>query len=566
MMIFTNMNVGKKIISGFAFPVLIFIVFGIWLGGLADRMAHVKTKSMVFAMQAKDMEKNVVEIQQWLTDISATRGQDGLNDGFNEAKKNYDKFNESLEKFRQMFVAGGDQNGVQEVNSIKLRFDAFYEAGKQMAQAYINGGSPAGNKLMGGFDRASESLQNSIRPFTKTQQDEMEASVNKVEEDAARIRNFMLLAVPLIVLFAIVATVFVTRAIVLPLNRAVTVANAVAAGDLTSKIGAAAKDETGMLLQALKTMNDNLVMLVGDVRSSADSITANAGEISAGNNDLSARIEEQATGLEETAASMEQLTITVRRNAANARQASQLAAGASGIAIKGGEVVGQVVDTMSSISESSKKIVDIISVIDGIAFQTNILALNAAVEAARAGEQGRGFAVVAAEVRNLAQRSAAAAKEIKALIGDSVGKVENGARLVDEAGKTMGEIVGAVKHVTGIMAEISAASAEQSAGIEQINRAVTHMDEMTQQNAALVEEAAAVAESLEDDAQHLMQSVNAFKLDNSMGSRQRARSVAASRPAGKRAPEYALAAPARKPAGNPKALPAKEADEEWKEF
>ncbi|MDP1646522.1 MAG: methyl-accepting chemotaxis protein, partial [Thiobacillus sp.] len=248
------------------------------------------------------------------------------------------------------------------------------------------------------------------------------------------------------------------------------------------------------------------------IKESVDAINTASKEIAAGNNDLSQRTEQQASSLEETASSMEELTSTVKQNADNAKQANQLAIGASNVAGKGGAVVGQVVHTMSSINESSRKIVDIISVIDGIAFQTNILALNAAVEAARAGEQGRGFAVVAAEVRNLAQRSAAAAKEIKTLIGDSVDKVENGSKLVAEAGSTMEEIVNAIKRVTDIMAEISAASSEQSAGIEQVNQAVGQMDEITQQNAALVEQATAAAESLQEQAGKLAQLVDTFKL------------------------------------------------------
>jgi methyl-accepting chemotaxis protein I, serine sensor receptor len=323
-------------------------------------------------------------------------------------------------------------------------------------------------------------------------------------------------AVALGVLLAIVIGVMLIRAIVGPLNEAIAVANAVASGDLTSRIEAKSNNETGKLLQALKQMNDNLVDLVGKVRAGTDSISTASGEIASGNADLSQRTEQQASSLEETASSMEELTSTVKQNADNARQANQLAVGASDVAVKGGAVVGQVVQTMSSINESSKKIVDIISVIDGIAFQTNILALNAAVEAARAGEQGRGFAVVATEVRTLAQRSAAAAKEIKELIGDSVNKVEDGTRLVDEAGATMDEIVSAVKRVTDIMAEISAASQEQSAGIEQVNQAVTQMDEVTQQNAALVEEAAAAAESMQEQSHGLIEAVSVFKLTGGM--------------------------------------------------
>ncbi|MEN3364840.1 MAG: methyl-accepting chemotaxis protein [Burkholderiales bacterium] len=305
-------------------------------------------------------------------------------------------------------------------------------------------------------------------------------------------------------------TVGITR----PLGKALQVARTVTSGDLTSHIEVNSNDETGNLLQALKDMNDSLVRVVGEVRSGTETIATASSEITSGNLDLSARTEQQAGSLEETASSMEELTSTVKQNADNARQANQLAVTASDVAIKGGSVVSQVVQTMGSINASSQKIVDIISVIDGIAFQTNILALNAAVEAARAGEQGRGFAVVASEVRNLAQRSAAAAKEIKTLIDDSVEKVDAGSKLVGEAGTTMNEIVDSVKRVTDIMAEIMAASQEQSSGIEQVNQAIGQMDQVTQQNAALVEEATAAAQSLQDQAANLAQVVSLFTLNS----------------------------------------------------
>jgi methyl-accepting chemotaxis protein len=295
------------------------------------------------------------------------------------------------------------------------------------------------------------------------------------------------------------------------------VAQALANGDLTQTI---TKDYPGLFGQTrdgINTTVENLKKLVDEIKVAVESINTASREIAQGNTDLSQRTEEQASSLEETASSMEELTSTVKANAENAKQANQLAVSSSDVAGRGGAVVSEVVGTMASINESSRKIVDIISVIDGIAFQTNILALNAAVEAARAGEQGRGFAVVAAEVRNLAQRSAAAAKEIKTLIGDSVEKVENGTKLVDQAGQTMEEIVTSIKRVTDIMSEISAASVEQSSGIEQVNQAITQMDEVTQQNAALVEEAAAAAESLEEQAQNLSDSVSVFKIDTRSG-------------------------------------------------
>ena len=292
---------------------------------------------------------------------------------------------------------------------------------------------------------------------------------------------------------------------------AVKIAGAIAEGDLTVDIRTASHDSASLLF-AMKTMRDKLVGIVSQVRSGTDTINTASGEIAQGNLDLSSRTEEQASSLEETASSMDELTSAVRQNADNARQANALAGAASDVAGKGGAVVGQVVQTMESINASSRKIVDIISVIDSIAFQTNILALNAAVEAARAGEEGRGFAVVASEVRNLAQRSASAAKEIKTLIGDSVEQVEIGSKLVHDAGKTMDEVVASVRQVADIMQEITAASAEQSAGIEQVNQAVLQMDQVTQQNAALVEEAAAAAASLQDQAQTLTELVGVFRL------------------------------------------------------
>jgi methyl-accepting chemotaxis protein len=304
-----------------------------------------------------------------------------------------------------------------------------------------------------------------------------------------------------------------TRSITRPIGEAVQVAQAVSRGDLTTHFGAARKDETGQLLAALQAMNQSLVKLVGDVRLSSDSIATGSSQIASGNQDLSQRTELQASNLQQTAASMEQLNATVRNSADTARQATQLASAASDVAAKGGAVVGQVVGTMEGITASSRKIADIIGVIDGIAFQTNILALNAAVEAARAGEQGRGFAVVASEVRNLAQRSASAAKEIKSLIVASVEKVEAGSRLVGDAGRTMDDIVAQVKRVNDLIAEISSATQEQTSGLGQINQAVTQLDQATQQNAALVEESAAAADSLRGQASRLVEAVSVFKLE-----------------------------------------------------
>jgi len=340
----------------------------------------------------------------------------------------------------------------------------------------------------------------------------------KTIEDADNLVRLANIVLPILLLVFLVLTgtalLFLMRKVLRPLVEAGHVFDEIAAGDLTRRVEVKSDNEIGMLFQALKRMRESLVRTVSTVRSGVTEINVGAREIAAGNGDLSARTEQQAASLEETAASMEELSSTVKQNADNARQASKLAANASDVAERGGAVVSEVVNTMEAISASSRKISEIVSVIDGIAFQTNILALNAAVEAARAGEQGKGFAVVAGEVRSLAQRSAQAAKEIKVLIEDSVSKVDAGSSQVERAGVTMQEIVASVQRVTDIMGEISAASEEQACGIEQVNRAVSQMDEVTQQNAALVEEAAAAAGSLQEQAQQLAQAVAIFHLNS----------------------------------------------------
>ena len=370
----------------------------------------------------------------------------------------------------------------------------------------------AGEIVQGPMKDGYTQVRKNIDALIQFQMGQAKNEFEKTQGMYATVRNISIIAILVGVLLAAFIGAWLIRAISGPLNEAVRIAKSVAAGDLTQTIEVHSKDETGQLMQAMKDMNASLAHIVGQVRTGTETIAVASRQIASGNADLSSRTESQASSLEETASSMEELTSTVKQNAENARQANQLVVSAADVAVKGGKVVGQVVDTMASIKASSRKIADIISVIDGIAFQTNILALNAAVEAARAGEQGRGFAVVAAEVRNLAQRSAGAAKEIKSLIEDSVDKVDVGGKLVDEAGKTMDEIVNSVKRVTDIMSEIAAASQEQSAGIEQVNQAVGQMDEATQQNAALVEQAAAAAESLQDQAGKLAQAVSVFKL------------------------------------------------------
>ncbi|MGO4378406.1 methyl-accepting chemotaxis protein [Pseudoduganella sp. RAF53_2] len=416
--------------------------------------------------------------------------------------------------------------------------------------------------LLSAVRKEQTAYLNSLTDLVKYQGEAVGIASQEAEKAYASSRNRMIGLTVVATLLAAGVLWWVTRSITSPLSRAVGVAEAVASGDLTQRIECHTSDETGQLLRALKNMNESLVRTVGKVRSGSDTITTASNEIASGNLDLSSRTEQQASSLEETASSMEELTSTVQQNAQNAQQATQLVVAASDFATKGGRVVGEVVSTMGAIKESSNRIVDIIGVIDGIAFQTNILALNAAVEAARAGEQGRGFAVVASEVRNLAARSASAAKEIKELIGHSVDTVDAGARLVDEAGVTMDGIVKAVQQVEAIMKEISAASTEQSSGIAQVNQAIVQIDDVTQQNAALVEEAAAAAQSMRDQAEMLAEAVSVFQLADQKTDPQRLAARAVVKAATRPAPQL------KKPAAAPKRTPAPAADTagEWEEF
>ncbi len=412
-----------------------------------------------------------------------------------------------------------------------------------------------------------------LSELIQLQQKTAEALEKDAIEQTAMLEIVLVVLVILTVVLVLLVSFVTIRSIMGPLGKAVSLANRVAAGDLTVQIEVDSDDEFGKLLGALKTMDENLERMVADIRSGAESIRSSAEEVASGNASLSQRTEEQAATLEETASSMEQLTSAVRENTQSAHNANALAKDANQVAARGGAVVNTVVATMNEIQGSSKKIADIIGVIDGIAFQTNILALNAAVEAARAGEQGRGFAVVASEVRSLAQRSADAAKEIKALIGASVKKVETGTRQVEDAGKTMGEIVASVEKVTAIIDHISSASREQANGIEQVNKAIGQMDQVVQQNAAVVEQAAAAAESMQGNAQQLYHAVSLFKLSGTAPAQADVR-----RHAQPSVPSPASAAPRLAPSRKDIALPdtrgdartgprqSKADDGEWKEF
>ena len=460
------------------------------------------------AQDISEVHSNVYRLFTWLGNLK----EDKIDQITAEQKAKIDEVTQTMTGFAGRSDIDADELKVAQAIIVKLgKYKSDVDTAIDMSKADFNMG-------MSAMQTADSDFQIMIKDFDDLVRLEQQLAQENYERASAAFGKAVLAMIAILV-FALVTSagiaVFMSRKIVGQiggeLDYAADVIRKVSEGDLTVAVETKAKDQSSLLF-ALKHMSKNLTNIVTDVRSTTDMITTASKEIATGNSDLSQRTEQQASSLEETASSMEELTSTVKQNAENAKHANQLAATASDIAVKGGQAVGDVVQTMASISTSSKKIVDIISVIEGIAFQTNILALNAAVEAARAGEQGRGFAVVASEVRNLAQRSAAAAKEIKTLIGDSVDKVDAGSKQVDQAGATMSEIVTAVKRVTDIMAEIAAASDEQSSGIEEVNQAIVQMDNVTQQNAALVEEAAAAAESMQEQANNLFAAVSVFKV------------------------------------------------------
>jgi methyl-accepting chemotaxis protein len=514
MSMLNNLSIGKRLAIGFAVTLALSIVIaaiGVWrLQQVAGATRHMMETPLAKERMISDWYSKIDSAIRRTTAI-ARSSDASLGGFFAEESKASTAASSDLQKRIEPLISDADEKEL--FDRIMAQRKVYIASRDQVAKLKTDGELEQANAVFEKTYRpAAAEYQSLVQDLLAMQRGKIDAIGKQIDGISGNSRSLLTVLAVLALAFGAFCAYVLTKGITTPLSRAVDAARRVAAGDLTGDIRVHGSDETGQLLGALKDMNQSLLNIVGEVRNGTHSITIASSEIAAGNQDLSARTEQQAASLEETASSMEELTSTVKQNADNARQANQLAGAAASVARKGGSVVAEVVGTMESIDASSRKIVDIITVIDGIAFQTNILALNAAVEAARAGEQGRGFAVVASEVRNLAQRSAAAAKEIKGLIGDSVEKVNAGTRLVSDAGNTMEEIVSSVQRVSDIISEITAASAEQSSGIDEVYKAVGQMDQVTQQNAALVEEAAAAAESMQNQASSLAEVVSVFKV------------------------------------------------------
>jgi len=562
-----NLKIGARLAIGFAVVLSLMLLIagiGIWRLQAVGNATETMTKE---ALEMERLSSDWVEATtaNSVRTVALTKSTDGEDQKYfqKQISETSKRITEIQKKIEAANLDDAEKQLLADIGDKRKGYIDIREGILKMKAAGQDG--EAKQIVLSKMIPALDAYVASVEKFQSYQKDDINKTASAID---ANYRSGRMLLIGLAIAALVIGIVFsatLTVGITKPLNQAVDIAKTVASGDLSARISVHSTDETGQLMEALKLMNDSLYRTVAQVRAGTDTIATASAQIASGNQDLSSRTEEQASSLEETASSMEELTSTVRQNADNARQANQLAVAASDVAVKGGAVVSQVVNTMEAINASSKKIEDIISVIDGIAFQTNILALNAAVEAARAGEQGRGFAVVASEVRNLAQRSASAAREIKTLIDDSVQKVESGTKLVGEAGTTMDEVVSSIKRVHDIMSEITAASSEQSDGIEQVNQAVTQMDTVTQQNAALVEEAAAAAESLQNQAATLAAVVSTFKLGadasvvlsaKQLGSPVKTNDAPVARAVAKK-PALQLAAKTKKSSGN---------NEEWEEF
>lgn len=547
MQAFYDLKIAAKLIFGFIAVLLLTCFLGIFsifqLTNLNRSTNEIGNDLMPSSIAGMGMKESVSRMRSQEAQLASAENSE-------EAKKYAERTNEAVEAFRKnhaAFLKNADTaEDKKALDELLLAFNEYAQISNKMGNLAKEGKTQEAIAILRTeSSNSNKKMRTMLDKIVDVQLVAGQSAVNNSHTLFLNARMMIIIAMIASIAIGFSMAIWLARIVSTPLKSAVELAQSIAAGDLTQTVEAESTCETGQLIRALSEMNSSLLTVVSEVRAGTEQINSAAIEIANGNLDLSSRTEEQASSLEETASSMEEITSTVKHNSDNARQANILSQTATSIAEKGGSVVSEVVSTMTSINESSKKIVDIISVIDGIAFQTNILALNAAVEAARAGEQGRGFAVVASEVRSLAQRSASAAKEIKELINDSVEKVGQGTRLVDSAGSTMQEVVDSVKRVSDIISEITAAGQEQTSGIEQINQAIIQMDSVTQQNSALVEEAAAAAATLQEQSANLVQVVSVFKLDQNAYTPPKAAVRTNSRPVAQKAPPKKSGQPAR---------------------
>jgi methyl-accepting chemotaxis protein len=568
------MRIGARLALGFGAVLAIMMVVsfgGTWLG-TKTRDDLAKVVAGTGAKQALAAEMKALALEQ-----SAVMRNIGLHGDIKEMQKDEDRaraigkqFDEARQKMSLLASTGDEREIVESLAKNDQTLDKPFMQALGLATSFRS--EEASMVLMREIDPIVQRTLGDLNRLIALQRKAADDAVQATITNGNRIAATIYAVEAIVLVLAILVAWTTTRSITVPLRDSVEVAKRVASGDLTSRIEPTGRDEAADLLHALRDMNNGLGRMVSQIRTGAESIAVGANQVAAGNQQLSSRTEEHASSLEETASTLEEFTTTVKQNAEHARNASQLAGSASVTAQKGGEVVNRVVTTMQEVAQSSKRISDIIGVIDGISFQTNILALNAAVEAARAGEQGRGFAVVASEVRSLAQRSAESAKEIRGLIETSVGRVEAGARLVEQAGKTIEELVVSVRKVAEIMTEIASASHEQSSGIEQINKAITQMDTVVQMNASLVEEATAAATSMADQATGLARSVAQFRVEGEAVAQPQHAHIAAAAVQPVASPAPALAREARPHAVQGRREPllaaatANNEEDEWKEF